>query len=31
MGLVLKQVDDKVFIDMVEFGSPAEAAGIDFD
>ncbi|WP_341662627.1 TRAP transporter permease [Vibrio sp.] len=31
MGLVLKQVDDKVFVDMVEFGSPAETAGIDFD
>ncbi|MFY2510244.1 TRAP transporter permease [Vibrio pectenicida] len=31
MGLLLKQVNDRVLIDMVEFGSPAEAAGIDFD
>ncbi|GEA60444.1 TRAP transporter permease [Vibrio comitans] len=31
MGLMLSQSDDSVIVDMVEFGSPAEAAGIDFD
>ncbi|OED72878.1 C4-dicarboxylate ABC transporter [Vibrio splendidus ZS-139] len=31
MGLMLTQTDDKMIVDMVEFGSPAEAAGIDFD
>ncbi|MEZ8744313.1 TRAP transporter permease [Vibrio sp. 10N.261.49.A5] len=31
MGLMLTQADDKMIVDMVEFGSPAEAAGIDFD
>ncbi|WP_299685687.1 TRAP transporter permease [uncultured Vibrio sp.] len=31
MGLMLIQTDDKMIVDMVEFGSPAEAAGIDFD
>lgn len=31
MGLTLTQSDGKMLVDMVEFGSPAEAAGIDFD
>jgi TRAP transporter 4TM/12TM fusion protein len=31
MGLMLVQNDDKMIIDMVEFGSPAEASGLDFD
>ncbi len=31
MGLMLTKSEGKTFIDMVEFGSPAEAAGIDFD
>ncbi|OBT16755.1 C4-dicarboxylate ABC transporter [Vibrio sp. UCD-FRSSP16_10] len=31
MGLMLSKSADKVIIDMVEFGSPAEASGIDFD
>ncbi len=31
MGLMLKQSEDKMIVDMVEFGSPAESAGIDFD
>ena len=31
MGLMLTQADDKMIVDMIEFGSPAEAAGIDFD
>ncbi|MDC0611788.1 TRAP transporter permease [Vibrio sp.] len=31
MGLMLRQDDNKMIIDMVEFGSPAENAGIDFD
>ncbi|MGC9402241.1 TRAP transporter permease [Vibrio genomosp. F10] len=31
MGLMLTQNDDQMIVDMVEFGSPAEAAGIDFD
>lgn len=31
MGLMLSQAADKVTVDMVEFGSPAESAGIDFD
>ncbi|CAM2807157.1 TRAP transporter permease [Vibrio rarus] len=31
MGLMLTHNEQQVFIDMVEFGSPAEAAGIDFD
>ncbi|MCQ1061077.1 TRAP transporter permease [Photobacterium sp. DNB23_23_1] len=30
-GLMLRQDDDKMIVDMVEFGSPAEQAGIDFD
>ena len=30
-GLMLRQEDDKMLVDLVEFGSPAEAAGIDFD
>ncbi|GAM55469.1 fused permease component [Vibrio ishigakensis] len=31
MGLMLSQAENKVTVDMVEFGSPAESAGIDFD
>ncbi|GEA50468.1 transporter [Vibrio inusitatus NBRC 102082] len=31
MGLMLSRSDNNVIVDMVEFGSPAEAAGIDFD
>ncbi|MGN2671653.1 TRAP transporter permease [Aliivibrio fischeri] len=31
MGLMLSEVDNKMIVDMVEFGSPAEASGIDFD
>ncbi|MCJ2375966.1 TRAP transporter permease [Vibrio sp. ZSDZ34] len=31
MGLMLVQNDNKMIIDMVEFGSPAEASGLDFD
>lgn len=31
MGLMLNEVDDRMVVDMVEFGSPAEAAGVDFD
>ena len=31
MGLMLTEADDKMIVDMVEFGSPAESAGIDFD
>lgn len=31
MGLMLTNTDDRMVVDMVEFGSPAEAAGIDFD
>ncbi|NOH83615.1 TRAP transporter permease [Vibrio sp. 03-59-1] len=31
MGLMLNQVDGKMIVDMVEFGSPAESSGIDFD
>ncbi|OZS45395.1 TRAP transporter permease [Photobacterium sanguinicancri] len=30
-GLMLRQEGDKMLVDMIEFGSPAEAAGIDFD
>ncbi|PSW15155.1 DUF3394 domain-containing protein [Photobacterium sanctipauli] len=30
-GLMLRQDGDKMIVDMIEFGSPAEAAGIDFD
>ncbi len=30
-GLMLRQEDQRMIVDMVEFGSPAEAAGIDFD
>ncbi len=30
-GLMLIENDGKVIVDMIEFGSPAEAAGIDFD
>ncbi|UIJ40482.1 TRAP transporter permease [Vibrio kanaloae] len=31
MGLMLTATEGKMIVDMVEFGSPAEAAGIDFD
>jgi hypothetical protein len=31
MGLMLIETEDKMIVDMVEFGSPAEASGIDFD
>lgn len=31
MGLMLSEKDNKMMIDMVQFGSPAEAAGIGFD
>ncbi|MGF1750238.1 MULTISPECIES: TRAP transporter permease [Vibrio] len=31
MGLMLTENDGKMIIDMVEFGSPAEASGLDFD
>ncbi len=31
MGLILKEVEGKMIVDMVEFDSPAESAGIDFD
>ncbi|USD64967.1 TRAP transporter permease [Vibrio sp. SCSIO 43136] len=31
MGLMLNMVESEMVVDMVEFGSPAEAAGIDFD
>lgn len=31
MGLSLIEQDGKMLVDMVEFGSPAEASGIDFD
>lgn len=30
-GLMIRQDGDKMLVDMVEFGSPAEQAGIDFD
>jgi TRAP transporter 4TM/12TM fusion protein len=30
-GLMLSRKNNGVFVDMVEFGSPAESAGIDFD
>ncbi|MGR2768514.1 TRAP transporter permease [Photobacterium ganghwense] len=30
-GLMLRQDGDKMLVDTVEFGSPAEQAGIDFD
>lgn len=31
MGLVLNQVGDKMMVDLVEFGSPAQLSGISFD
>ncbi|BDU36056.1 TRAP transporter permease [Vibrio nigripulchritudo] len=31
MGLMLNEVDGRMIVDMVEFGSPAETSGIDFD
>lgn len=31
MGLMLTENAGKMIVDMVEFGSPAEASGIDFD
>ncbi|PJC85811.1 C4-dicarboxylate ABC transporter [Vibrio sp. HA2012] len=30
-GLMLNDVDGRMIVDMVEFGSPAETSGIDFD
>ncbi len=30
-GLMLNEVDGRMIVDMVEFGSPAETSGIDFD
>ncbi|USD32232.1 MULTISPECIES: TRAP transporter permease [Vibrio] len=31
MGLMLNNANGRMLVDMVEFGSPAEAAGVDFD
>ncbi|WP_375752424.1 TRAP transporter permease [Vibrio sp. HN007] len=31
MGLMLTENDGKMIVDMVEFGSPAESSGVDFD
>lgn len=31
MGLILNEENNRLFVDMVEFDSPAEKAGIDFD
>lgn len=31
MGLMLNENEGKMIVDMVEFGSPAESSGIDFD
>ncbi|GLQ71315.1 TRAP transporter permease [Vibrio penaeicida] len=31
MGLMLNEVEGRMIVDMVEFGSPAEASGVDFD
>ena len=31
MGLMLNNSNGRMLVDMVEFGSPAEAAGVDFD
>ncbi len=31
MGLTLLNDKNRMLVEMVEFGSPAEAAGIDFD
>ncbi|MDG3087050.1 TRAP transporter permease [Vibrio hannami] len=31
MGLMLTENEGKMIVDMVEFGSPAESSGIDFD
>ncbi|CAM2809792.1 TRAP transporter permease [Vibrio neptunius] len=31
MGLMLNSSNGRMLVDMVEFGSPAEAAGVDFD
>jgi TRAP transporter 4TM/12TM fusion protein len=31
MGLMLNDTNGRMLVDMVEFGSPAEAAGVDFD
>jgi hypothetical protein len=31
MGLMLNEVYGRMIVDIVEFGSPAEASGIDFD
>ncbi|MBD1555492.1 TRAP transporter permease [Vibrio sp. S9_S30] len=31
MGLTLSEMEGRMIVDMVEFGSPAEASGVDFD
>jgi TRAP transporter 4TM/12TM fusion protein len=31
MGLMLNDTNGRMIVDMVEFGSPAESAGVDFD
>ncbi|MEZ8102847.1 TRAP transporter permease [Vibrio bivalvicida] len=31
MGLMLNNANGRMLVDMVEFGSPAESAGVDFD
>ncbi|WP_104400009.1 TRAP transporter permease [Vibrio penaeicida] len=31
MGLMLNEIEGRMIVDMVEFGSPAEASGVDFD
>lgn len=31
MGLMLNSANGRMLVDMVEFGSPAESAGVDFD
>ncbi len=31
MGLMLSENEGRMIVDMVEFGSPAESSGIDFD
>jgi Domain of unknown function (DUF3394). len=30
-GLMLREEDDKLLVDMIQFGSDADKAGIDFD
>ncbi len=31
MGLILSEVEGRMIVDMVKFGSPAETSGVDFD